>query len=340
VVQPVFRARNVQRYADAMVTETVHRVGEWDDSESLVIADEARAITSAILGRALFSSDFSEIAGSLRSVVDAMGAKLDIPASAVPMWVPTRTNHQFKRDVREFEHVAADLVRKRRQVAADERPNDLLSALIAATEKGTISPAELRDQLFIFLLAGHETTSLALTFACFHLAANPERCERLYAEIDALDGDPSIGALDEVPTSEHIAKEALRLYPPSVEVAREPTEDVELRGYRVPKSAGMILPVYSVHRDERWWDDPESFRPERWEREDVPSHEYAYFPFGGGPRACIGNRFATLELRLVLATIARRYRLDLAPDQSAAPDLAMTPTLAPAEPIELIAHER
>jgi cytochrome P450 len=340
VVQPAFGARNVQRYADAMVTETVRRVDEWDDGEPLAIADEARAITSAILGRALFSSDFTAIADSLRSVVDAMGAKLDVPASAVPTWVPTRTNRRFKRDVREFERVAADLVRKRRQVAADERPNDLLSALIAATEDRTLSPAELRDQLFVFLFAGHETTSLALTFACFHLAANPERCERLYAEVDALDGDPSIGALDEVPTSEHIAKEALRLYPPSVEVAREPTEDVELRGYRVPKSAGMILPVYSVHRDERWWDDPESFRPERWEREDVPSHEYAYFPFGGGPRACIGNRFATLELRLVLATIARRYRFGLAPDRSADLDLRMTPTLAPAEPIELIARER
>ena len=219
-------------------------------------------------------------------------------------------------------------------------PNDLLSALIAATENGTLSPTELRDQLFIFLLAGHETTSLALTFACFHLAAHPERCERLYAEIDALDGDPSIGTLGEVPASEYIAKEALRLYPPSIEVARESTDDVELQGYRIPEGAGMILPVYSVHRDERWWDEPESFRPERWEEEDVPNHEYAYFSFGGGPRACIGNCFAALELRLVLATIAHRYRLDLAPGQSADLDLRMTPTPAPAEPIGLIARER
>ena len=340
VVQPAFRARSVQRYADAMVTETVRRIGEWDDGEPLAIADEARAITSAILGRALFSSDFTAIADSLRSVVDAMGAKLDIPAGAVPMWVPTRTNRRFERDVHEFERVAADLVRKRRRVGADERPNDLLSALIAATENGTLSPTELRDQLFIFLLAGHETPSLALTFACFHLAAHPERCERLYAEIDALDGDPSIGTLGEVPASEYIAKEALRLYPPSIEVARESTDDVELQRYRIPEGAGMILPVYSVHRDERRWDEPESFRPERWEEEDVPNHEYAYFPFGGGPRACIGNRFATLELRLVLATIAHRYRLDLAPGQSADLDLRMTPTPAPAEPIGLIARER
>jgi len=163
-----------------------------------------------------------------------------------------------------------------------------------------------------FLFAGHETTALTLTYAIFLLATNPEKQARVHEELDALGGGPPTAAdLSDLPYLERVIQEALRLYPPAFVVFREPTTDVELGGYTIPAGSTLSLPQWNVHRDSRWYDDPEQFRPERWTEameEELP--EYAYFPFGGGPRHCIGMRFATMEARLILATLCQRFAFE------------------------------
>jgi cytochrome P450 len=163
-------------------------------------------------------------------------------------------------------------------------------------------------------LAGHETTALALTWAWYLLARNPEREERLAAELEEVLGGraPTVEDLPRLRYAEWVIKESMRLYPPVYAVGREAVRDCEIGGYRVPVGMQVIAFQWAVHRDARWYDEPEAFRPERW-REEVAASlpRYAYFPFGGGPRQCIGNSFALMEAVLILATIAQRFRLRL-----------------------------
>ncbi|WP_276278983.1 cytochrome P450 [Halorussus caseinilyticus] len=207
--------------------------------------------------------------------------------------------------------------------------DDLLSLLVAAadTDETGMDPEAVRDQLVTFLFAGHETTATALTYACWLLAGNPDARQRLDAELDAvLDGrDPTFAELPELDYTGQVVKEALRLYPPIYALYRQPKKPVVLGGYRIPADTTLQLATYSVQRDDRWWDTPDEFRPERWgsearsasdasgERSEPRANdhpEYAYLPFGGGPRHCIGMRFATTEMKLVLATLARRVEFE------------------------------
>ncbi|WP_275039762.1 cytochrome P450 [Halorubrum tebenquichense] len=225
--------------------------------------------------------------------------------------------------------------------------------MIAAAELGAFDDDALVDNAVTFLFAGHETSALGLTYALYCLADRPAFQRRLRREIAALDGDPEPENLRECPALTAAVDEALRLYPPVHSFFREPTEPVTLGGYRVP--AGVVLTVapWAVHRDGRWWEDPESYRPERWLREtgdgevvhgdDRPGPavgerpEYAYFPFGGGPRHCIGMRFARQELRLSVATLLRRFRLErVTTDLS----LRASANTRPAEPVRVRVHSR
>ena len=186
-----------------------------------------------------------------------------------------------------------------------------------------------------FLFAGHDTTSLALTYTFLLLATHPdvrERLDREHAEV--LDGDtPSIADLPDLAYTERVIKESLRLYPPAYVLFRQAAEDVEIGGYRIPAGSKVTLPQFRLHVDGRFWGDPEAFRPERWtdEMEDeLP--DYAYFPFGGGPRHCIGMRFAMAELKHLVPTFAQRVDFDLVSDPD--PELQASVTLRPAEPVE------
>jgi cytochrome P450 len=339
VVQPSFTARAVQSYADVVVEETAALAERLDDGQRIDVAAATKSLTLDVLGRSMFGQDFRDLAGEVADATEAINDRLEIGSVSrlLPPWVPTPTNRRFRRSMDVLDGVIADLVEERR--ARDAPGEDLFGRLVAARERGALDDAELRDQVFTFLFAGHETTSMALAYTLCSLAGTPSVYDRLVAEADALDGDPTVADLPSLDHTERVVDEGLRLYPPVFALFREPTEDVRIRGYHLPAGTELSLPSYSVHRDERWWDDPLTFDPDRWRGErDRP--EYAYFPFGGGPRACIGSRFATLELRLALATLARRVRFDLPADQSAHPDLRMSVTLQPADPIELVVRER
>jgi cytochrome P450 len=338
LAQPAFTARQVQSYADAVVDEAAALADGWTDGDRVDVPAAMKDLTLEVLGRAMFGRDFADVAPEVATATEAINDRFDVRSVSrlLPPWVPTPTNRRFNRAMDAFDDVIDDLVAERR--AREEPGEDLLGFLVAAGEGDGLSDAELRDQLFTVLFAGHETSSLALTYAWLLLARNPEARTRLHEEVDALDADPDAATLPELEYTERVVKEALRLYPPAHLILRQTTEAVTLQGYHVPADSQLSMPTYFVHRDERWWDAPEAFRPERW-RED-PEPEYSYFPFGGGPRACIGSRFATMELKLALATVARRVTLDLPRDGVRDPDLRMSVTLQPDDPIDLAVSTR
>ena len=344
-LQSAFTPERIRRYADEMVAHAAATADDWDDGETVELGDAFGALTLRILTRALFDLDLDaergavvrEAARAVHAVVDQFGL-----LSFLPAWVPTPTDRRHGRAMADLDALVAELVEERRgegvargatEPASGDEPrtaadrDDLLSLLVAAADADAtgMEPAAIRDQLVTFLFAGHETAATALTYACWLLAGNPDARERLDAELDAVlgDRDPTFADLPDLDYAEGVAREALRLYPPVYSLYRQPKEDVVLGGYRIPEDATLQLATYNVQRDDRWWDAPEEFRPERWTGSETPPEEsrrgergsyerpeYAYFPFGGGPRHCIGMRFAMTELQLALATFARRVEFE------------------------------
>lgn len=254
--------------------------------------------------------------------------------------MPTRRNRRYLRAIRRLEGVIDDLVEKRRATGLDG--DDLLSTLLRAGEGGEgMSDDQLRDELMTFVLAGHETTTLTLTYALYLLATHPAEMDRLTDEVDDVLGDdpPTADDVPDLELTERVIRESMRLYPPIFALQREPHEDDEIGGYRVPAGSIVVLPQWLVHRDDRWFEDPEAFRPDRWCDEfEASLPDGAYFPFGLGPRHCIGKRFAMTEAILVLATLAQRVRVEETPETAL--ELGVQLTLRPTAPVELRVRER
>jgi cytochrome P450 len=216
--------------------------------------------------------------------------------------------------------------------------------LLAAGQKqegAKLTGRQLRDEVMTLFLAGHETTALALSYTFYLLAQNPAAEARLAAELDEELGGrmPTAADVPHLRYTEWVVKEAMRLYPPAWGVGREAIEECEIGGHRVPKGTQVLLIQWVVHRDPRWYDDPEAFRPERWDGDlEKRLPRCAYFPFGDGLRICIGNHFALLEAVLVLATVARRFRLSLAGDEPL--ELVASITMRPKRGIRMRVHQR
>jgi cytochrome P450 len=234
------------------------------------------------------------------------------------------------------------IIAQRRKSGEDR--GDLLSMLLHAQDEDSgrrMSDRQLRDEVMTLFMAGHETTANTLAWTWFLLAGHPDAEARLHAELDlVLDGrPPTVADLPRLAYTERVVNETLRVFPTVWVVGREAIEPVELDGYRIPAGTTVFMPQWVIHRDGRWYDDPEVFRPERWEGGLIQRiHRYAYFPFGGGPRLCIGNNFAQMEATLVLATIAQKFRIRLAPDAVVEP--LATITLRPAHGVKVILEKR
>jgi len=340
-LQPAFYRDRIETYAEMMVRYASERADEWNGRESVVVSDEMRTLTLEILAKTLLDVDIRGRESEIGDAAEAITANFDAGtvSAFLPLWVPTPQNRRTKRALAEFDDTIEDLVAQRR--AGDDDPDDLLSILLDVEfEDGAgLSEGDVRDNLFTFLVAGHETTALTLSYAIFLLANHPGKQATLHAELDeALGGEPpTASSLFELDYLGNVVDEALRLYPPAYTIFRESTTDVTLGGYDIPEGSIVTLPQWVVHRDERWFDDPDEFRPERWDAErDRP--EYAYFPFGGGPRHCIGMRFALMEAKLVLATLAQRFAFE--PGTEPPIDLSMRLTLQPSDPISVGLTER
>ncbi|WP_224449247.1 cytochrome P450 [Haloprofundus salilacus] len=336
-MQPMFYRERIAAYADVMADYAAETVESWRDGETVDLLNELSTLALRILAKSLFDVDSRERERAIRRGAEAIQERSDASSltSFLPKWLPTPTNRRFRRATAEFEATVETLVAEHR--AADDAGDDLLSLLLGVEydDGSAMSEREVRDQLVTFLFAGHETTSLAMTYTLYLLAQHPDRLRKLRTEIDdVVDGRPTAADALELDYAERVLTESMRCYPPAYILFRQPTETVELGGYRVPAGTNITLPLFRVHNDPRFYDDPEAFRPERWTDEmESALPDYAYFPFGGGPRHCLGMRFAMLELKLVLATVVSRVEFDIVGERS----LTFRPgaTLQPKDPIRM-----
>jgi cytochrome P450 len=343
LAQPAFQLDQIQKYGAAMVAYTGHMLKDWRPGQTRDVHADMMALTLEIVARTLFGAS---VVGQAERVGRAMDEVMQFWASPLAMfswlhWLPTPANRRYRRATRELNAIIADTIARRR--AGGPEGDDLLSRLLTVRDEdgSQMTDRQLRDELVTLFLAGHETTALALSFCFYLLALHPEADARLAAELDdVLGGRPPTAA--DVPRlryTEWVVKEAMRLYPPAPSIGREALADCEVAGYHIPKGAQISLVQWVVQRDPRWFDDPEAFRPERWDNDlarRLP--RCAYFPFGDGPRICIGNHFAMMEAVLILAAVAQRYRLTLAPGFTL--ELLPSITLRPKRGVRMVVHER
>ncbi|WP_267640178.1 cytochrome P450 [Haloarchaeobius amylolyticus] len=344
MAQPAFQLDRIRGYGDSMQAFAAALADGWDDGDVVAATDTFSDLTLRILTKSLFDLDLDE---SDRGAVVTRAAtefnrwaEPSLSTFVLPNWVPTPRRRRLDRAMGDFEALVDDLIAER--AAAEGDHDDLLAMLLSARgEDGDISDRELRDTMMTFLFAGHETTSLALTYTCYLLATHPDVADRLRAEVDEVVGEDPVDVLDLPALSflDRVVTESMRLYPPAFILFRKAREDVTLGGYTIPEGTKLTLPLFRIHRDDRWYDDPDSFRPDRWtdDFEDFLP-EYAYFPFGGGPRHCIGMRFARMELKLVLATLVQRCRFEYLGEEP--PQPRMGATYQPDRPMELRVEKR
>jgi cytochrome P450 len=328
MVNPAFAQARLAGYAEVMSDEASRAVARWRDGEVRDMSRAMMELTLRVVSRTLLGQDVGAHVDEVgRAMVTFQESMLSFDRF-LPTWVPTPHRRDFRRALRSLDAMMYGTIdRRRRDIAsaATER-RDLLDMLVRAKDEegdgGRLSEREIRDQLVTLFLAGHETTSHALTWTLYLLSQNPAAESALHAEIDGVLGgrSPTFDDLARLPYTEQVLSEAMRLYPPVFTIARKAHEDTEIGGYAVRAGSEAVLWVYMTHRDPRWYADPEAFRPERFAEGAVATRpKLAYLPFGSGPRACIGKVFAMIEARLLLATIAQRFRLQLAPGQRVTP---------------------
>jgi cytochrome P450 len=327
-------------YAETMVRVAERVSGEFHDGETRDLYEDMTRIGLAIAAKALFDVDIEgEAAGfgrALSEMMDCVKARID---SVVPLpdWVPTPTMLRLKRSARRLDGILYDAIAKRR---ADPREReDLLSLLLAARDEDDgqgMTDRQLRDEAMTLFLAGFETSAINLAWTLSLLSRDRVAANRLHAELERVLGGraPTVEDVPKLKYVERVVQEAMRLYPPAWAMDRMALEDVELDGFTVPKGTDVWMLPWIVHRDPRFWERPDSFEPDRWEgdlQKRLP--KFTYFPFGGGPRVCIGNAFAMMEVVLVTATVLRKFRLE--PVKSAAPTPDPGFTLRPAGGVRL-----
>lgn len=335
-LQPVFTKKSVNSFGAHMSEATEMVVSSWTDGAQINLDAEARQLTMRALGRSVLGLDLDQradvVAEPLR-VATSYAVRRALKPAHAPAWLPTPARRRARDAAETIRGLAAEIVRECR--ADPERDAPLVQALIAARDPETgqpLSDDEIRDELVIFLFAGHDTTATTLTYALWQLGRNPDIQDRVAQEVSHL-GDRLLtpGDVEQLGYTVQVLREALRLCPPGPTGTRMATEDVEVAGYRVEKGTMLVFGRMSVQRDPSLWEDPLRFDPERFTPENMKKLDrWQYVPFGGGPRSCIGDHFAMLEATLALGTIVRRVRLTSLEDDF---PLAVPFTMVPGGPI-------
>lgn len=344
LVQPAFSKQRLESYAVAMADEARRAVDGWRDGETREVSRDMMELTLRVVNRTLFGHDVSGDVGDVSDAMRTFQSVLSRP-DLLPAWMPSPWRARTERAVATLDRIIYGMIDRRRADGPPSGPVDLLQMLVTAKDDegdgGGLSRQEMRDQLVTLFLAGHETTSHALTWTLYLLSQNPSAESALHAELDAvLQGRaPTVADLDALPWTEQVIKESMRLYPPVYMVARQAAEDTVIGEYRIPRGSEVVLWIYHTHRDPRWFPDHASFRPERFApEEEAKLPRLAWVPFGAGPRACVGKAFAMIEAKLLLATIAQRFRLELAPNHPV--EVLPRVTLVPKHGMKMIAHAR
>ena len=313
LVAPAFHAIRVHAYADTMVDYTVRRLQAWRDGAVVDVDDEMMELTLQIVARTLFDADASSTVSEVKKAV-AVVQKANNTASILPHWLPTPLRIRSWRANQALDNIVYGFIEQRRRTGEDR--GDLLSMLLLAEDADgeRMTDLQARDEAVTLFLAGHETTANTLNWTWWLLAQHPEIESKLHAELDEVLGGraPKLEDLRNLPYTDIVIKEALRLMPAVWSVSRTAAEDTEVCGYPMPKGTTAQVILYLLHRNPAYWTQPNDFIPERWQQPEIETlHKYAYLPFAGGARVCIGNSFASMEANLLLATIAQRYKLRL-----------------------------
>jgi cytochrome P450 len=344
LAQPAFHRQRISSYGDVMVEYAERMTSSWQQGETRDVHRDMMRLTLEIVAKTLFNADVSGDADRVGTILSEIVKPF--ASQATLKWIldnrlPTPAHRRFHRLAKQMDGIVYRIIDERRASGRDE--GDLLSILLQAQDEdgSQMTDQQLRDEVITLFLAGHETTALTLSWAWYLLALNPEAESRFHKELETvLHGRaPTFSDLPQLKYTEMIAKESMRLYPPAYGVGREAIEECEIGGFHVPAKTQIFAFQWATQRDPRYFDEPEKFNPDRWTEEFADSlPKYAYFPFGGGPRACIGNTFAMMEIVLVLATIGQRFRLSLAPDHEVTLLPAMS--LRPRTGIQVIVEHR
>ncbi len=336
LMQPSFHHKRLAHFGTVMTDATLVMLQRWQDAGShpLDILLEMTRLTLRIAGLTLFNLDLSNEVDTVGCTFNMLLPLLLQYASVPfpPLWVPTPRNRRLQAELETLNNMVYTIISERRKQMTDAstETGDLLSMLLAAQDEETgerMNDQQVRDEVMTLLLAGHETTSAALTWTWYLLSQHPEVEQRLHDEVDRVLGGqpPTVDRLGDLPYTQNVIQEAMRLYPPAFYVIRHTIADDEIGGYPVPANSLIFLMTHVTHRHPAIWEEPERFDPERFtEERSVGRPRYAYFPFGGGPRICIGKSFAMMEAQLVLATVAQRYSLRIVPGHLVEPQMLLT----------------
>jgi len=346
LMQPAFHRQRIASYAETMVAYTQRMLDSWQGGETRDVHHEMTHLTMTIVAKTLFDADVgneaAELGATITRALECLSARLGSLWLLLPDTLPLPMNVRMRREVRRLDEVVYRIIDQRR--ASGEDRGDLLSMLLHTQDEddgSRMTDLQVRDEAMTLFLAGHETTATTLAWAWYLLSQHPEAEARLVAEVQAaLAGRAAtVEDLQRLHYAEMVVTETLRLYPPVMALGREPIADCQIGGYPVRKGTSLIMSPWVLQRDPRYFEEPARFEPDRWAdglAQRLP--RFAYFPFGGGPRLCIGSAFATMEATLVLATVAQRYRLRLAPGQIVVP--AVTPTLRPKHGLKMVVEAR
>jgi cytochrome P450 len=344
LMQPAFHQGELRSYSGVMTSLAREAISSWRSGETRDVHEQMMALTLNIVAKLLFganlAADARDIGATISALMEDFQGELGLRALTPFIHVPTPATWRIRRGIRNLDRIIYKIIADRRAAtaAADVPGQDLLGLLLRAQDEdgGRMSDQQLRDEALTLFIAGHETTALALTYALYLLAYHPQQQEALAAELrQVLAGrEPDFADLERLEVTEAVLLEAMRLYPPAWSIGREALVDVDIGGYHLPKGSTFFISQWVTHRDPAVFEDPERFRPERWAgdaQRRLP--RFAYFPFGGGPRICIGNRFAMMEATLVLAAVAQRF--SFAPTPETKLEILPSVTLRPRTPVRL-----
>lgn len=350
LIQPLFHRRQIATYADSMVNHAARLTDSaspqgWQDGATLDIHAEMMKLTLAIVGKTLFQQDITGEAQAVGAAMETLTSnfrRLLSPFAPLLDRLPTAENRRLRQSEAELERIVAQLITERR---GQEEGHDLLSLLVSAHAAGgdskPMTDAQVRDEVLTLMLAGHETTANALTFAWWLLAQHPDAASKLAAEVDqVLQGHlPTATDLENLRYTRMVFTEALRLYPPAWIIGRQALADHEIGGYVIPVGATVMVSPWAMHHDARYYPEPLRFYPERWTpAAQAARPKFSFFPFGAGSRVCIGEHFAWMEGILILATLAQQWQVQ--PVTTEPPALRAGITLRPRDGMALIVKRR
>lgn len=307
-----FQQDSVNHYANLVACHTESLMAVWERRKETDIYADMRLLAATITSHVLFGIDSASQTQSLVVLLSGLAQDFRLlgqPFGLIHHYLPTKIHRKFKRDLSQIDQIIYSLIRQRRSQKAPR--NDLLATLLSCRhgDGSQLTDRQIREEVTTLFMAGHETPAIALAWTFYLLTRHPEIEGKVFVELNSVLGDRAPTGLDleNLKYTQAVLKESMRLYPPNRSIGREAIRECEIGGHHIPAGAQLIMSQWVVHRDGRFFRSPEEFKPERWgeDSEDIP--KYAYFPFGGGPRVCLGRSFAQIEMVLILARVIQKF---------------------------------